>query len=480
MRLLFPHHNFVTGAETGNSRSLYLLSELISQGWLVDVICPTRTYLGETVSGRSACERSADGRLAIYRVPSRAAPSIEDRARSYVDFARDAARLARRLPRPDVVLATSPPLPQVTVALMIAASAGAPIVLEVRDLWPVFLTEAGLIRSRALRAALEWLETTAYRSATEVIAASPAFIPYLDRMGVSRDRGTVIPTGADPYFANADAESGARWRASLGFEDELLVLYAGSFNAMYPIESIVEAARASSSLLPGVTFVLAGAGQKVRLVQAAAEELSNVRYLGALKRSNLRPVFSGCDVGLICVADWPMQETVLPGKVFDYFASSLPVISTINGVTGGMLDRISAGVVAGRGSTALIDAISHVASLSEGDRAAMGERGRAWALRHADAFDAGAKFAAILGRSAAHERGVRYLGLLDKAARALGDVAARRASRAVKLDYRCTRKEAVSRALDEWFEDVERTPQRRVVNRPQMPALLWGDRAPAP
>lgn len=81
---------------------------------------------------------------------------------------------------------------QVAFSAALAARHWAPFVLEVRDLWPAFLVELGLVRSRVVVVeGLGLLEAQAYATADQVVAASPAFSPYLARLRLTLTRHEV-------------------------------------------------------------------------------------------------------------------------------------------------------------------------------------------------------------------------------------------------------------------------------------------------
>ena len=70
---------------------------------------------------------------------------------AFARFALGATVAAVRGPRPDVVYATSPPLTIALPALAAAARWRAPLVFEVRDLWPEAPIQMGALRSRPRR-----------------------------------------------------------------------------------------------------------------------------------------------------------------------------------------------------------------------------------------------------------------------------------------------------------------------------------------
>ncbi len=79
----------------------------------------------------------------------------------------------------DVVIGTSPSLFQSLSALIIASIRRKPFLLEIRDLWPAFAVDIGLLKSPILIRMAEWVELFLYRKADHIVVNSPAYISYL-------------------------------------------------------------------------------------------------------------------------------------------------------------------------------------------------------------------------------------------------------------------------------------------------------------
>ena len=103
-------------------------------------------------------------------------------------------------------MGTSPPMFQLPSAWLIAVLRRRPFVLEIRDLWPDFAVEMGVLRNRGVdrrwRAAIERFF---YRHQDWVVINSPGFRAHLESAGVNPQRLTVIPNGVETsMFAPED------------------------------------------------------------------------------------------------------------------------------------------------------------------------------------------------------------------------------------------------------------------------------------
>ena len=102
---------------------------------------------------------------------------------------------ALRGPRPDVIYATSPPLTMALPALAAALRWRAPLVFEVRDLWPEAPIQMGALRNPLARRLARALERFVYARSTRLIALSPGIQAALPpgRTDAGAERGRPRP-----------------------------------------------------------------------------------------------------------------------------------------------------------------------------------------------------------------------------------------------------------------------------------------------
>src|SRR6185369_3970696 len=97
---------------------------------------------------------------------------------SWIVFCTKALLYVGHFRRVDVVYASTPPLLQILLATLVSLVRRAPLVLEIRDLWPMFVERQGIVRSPPVLLAMEWVEAFAYRSARHCVLVSPAYAPF--------------------------------------------------------------------------------------------------------------------------------------------------------------------------------------------------------------------------------------------------------------------------------------------------------------
>ncbi|MDE0887446.1 MAG: glycosyltransferase family 4 protein [Myxococcota bacterium] len=453
--LIWLHENFVSARQGGNSRASLTLAALLEAGWKVELICTTRSYLGASY-GDGAAQIEQEGNLRVHRL---VASGHTSRPRQYLHFCRSALRYASSLPTPDLVFTSSPSLPQVAPALWLSAWNRLPLVLEVRDLWPAFLEQGLLLQSKPLLAALRGLESLAYRSADQVISVSPAFTPYLESMGVASGCLTIAPTGADPSLLELEQPARSLEKQEMGRRQSLKVLYAGSFNTSYGLE-VLEAA-IDRSADQGIQWLLAGAGDRRADIKACASRNPHVDFLGLLPKNELRPILKTVDVGISIHAPWPLLETTVSGKLFDYLAAGLPVINLAPGQMAEILQISRGGWQVERDPDHLLTQIARVAQISPSERAAIGLRGQTWLREHMHGAASARRVAAAVDRARRNPKRHGLIGLTTRAIAASFQILSNRSRRKLHEFYGDdVRAETIRNALAGFLEKPASQPER--------------------
>lgn len=360
-------------------------------------------------------------------------------------------------------------------SIQLSLRQGVPVLLELRDLWPAFLIEGQLLKPGPVAWAMEWLEYFCLRYSSHIISVAPAFTTYLERLGIDARRISTIPTGGDPVYLGQDRTQGDVWRRTHRLEDKFLALFTGSFNENNGIASLVEAAELTLKQNPDIIWVFAGGGRLKSTIEDAAARLPNVLYLGALPRDAMAPLYFAADAGILPRAPWPMQETVFPGKLFDYLASALPVICMAKGQPGLLVETSGGGrVLEERTPAAMAAAVIAMAAEGRAARDAMGASGQRWILEQMNAFRMGEELLAVANRPWASRNGVQStLRLIGSAMAASWMLLMRRSSVPIRELSGEGRQAIVETAFQRWLarpEAVMGAPDHQL----PMPRLLSG------
>ncbi len=272
------------------------------------------------------------------------AQSFGRRIAGFGGFAAAAAAAAVRLPRPDVVFATSPALTVAVPGLAAARRHRAPLVFEVRDLWPRAPIEMGALRNPAARALARALERAAYRGAAHVVALSPGMRDGVVASGVAPDDVTLIPNAADLDLFSPEVDPG-----DLGarFGDDFVCSYFGTMGEANDLDQVVRAATLLADRgEDGVTFALMGDGKRRPALEEEVRRrgLPNVALLPAGDKSAAARLAAASDACLTVFKDVPVLATNSPNKLFDTFAAGRAAIVNTDGWQRELVEHNEAGV----------------------------------------------------------------------------------------------------------------------------------------
>jgi glycosyltransferase involved in cell wall biosynthesis len=347
MRILYLHQYFTTRAGVGGTRSYEFARRFVARGHAVRMVTastagdpPRREVDGvEVVAVRSAYGDYVRGTALSY----------PRRMLAFARFAMAAAAAALRGPRPDVVYATSPPLTIALPALAASRRHRAPLVFEVRDLWPEAPIQMGALRNPLLVRAARALERLAYRRAAALIALSPGIRDGVVAAGAPLDRVTLVPNASDLDLFSPDLD-GSPERQRLGLDNRFVVSYFGTIGEANDLGQVVEAAvLAKGRGAHDLAFVLAGDGaQRPELERLARERgADNVVFAGPApdKRAVAR-LAAASGACLTVFKDVPVLATCSPNKLFDTFAAGRPAIVNTPGWQRELVERHEAGFYA--------------------------------------------------------------------------------------------------------------------------------------
>ena len=371
MRILYLHQFFVTRAGVGGTRSYEFARRFVERGHAVRMV--TAGEASTTVEGIEVV-----GVRGAYSDYMRAtAMSNLDRMLAFTRFAIGATAAALRGPRPDVVYATSPPLTMALPALAASLRWRAPLVFEVRDLWPEAPIQMGALRNPIAKWLARAIERFVYARSTRVIALSPGI-----QAALPEGKTVLVPNSADLDLFDPGQPRGP-----------FQVAYFGAMGEANDLTAVIEAAR----LVPDVSFVLMGDGKRRAELERNAP--ANVRFRSGSKTdvARLAAESSAC---LTVFKDVPVLATNSPNKLFDTFAAGRAAIVNMDGWMRELVERNEAGVYVRAGDAA--DLAEKVAWLRDnpGESERMGRNARALAERDFGRDQLAARALAVLEEAA--------------------------------------------------------------------------------
>ena len=384
MRILLISQYFTPEITAAPLRLRPFAAGLAALGHQVEVICEVPSHpqgvIYEGFSSRPVQRRSLDGCSVthVWAWPARSKSALS-RLAAYGSYAAAATLAGLLAERPDVILASSPPLSVGVVGSLLSRRHGVPWVLDVRDLWPQVAGELGKVSSSRALAAATALEHRLYRSAAAITTTTEPFRAHIGRY-TETSKVTVIPNGTTrDWMAMGELEIDP---ASVGLDPQRFVwTYAGNVGLSQGLEVAVEAAR---RLGPSFQLLILGDGASRPGLrrEAAAAPAGSVAFRDPLPPSEASRLMRASDALLVSLADKPALGKTVPVKLYDSAALGRPIVVAAPGEPRRISEQTGAALTVPPGDPeALADAVRRL-NEDEGLRRRLSGAARQFAAAH--------------------------------------------------------------------------------------------------
>jgi glycosyltransferase involved in cell wall biosynthesis len=300
---------------------------------------------------------------------------------------RDAGRWAREF-RPDAVIASSTYPMDIWPARRIARRAGAKLVWELHDLWPLSPIELGGMSPRhPFIRLVQAAENAACRDADVVISMLPKVHEHLAAHGLDLRKLHVVPNGVDPdAWAGPPAplrDDIAAAFAAARAAGECLVVHAGSMGVPNALDVLLDAAARLRDA--PLRFVLVGDGhERARLVQRISDEgLAQVQWFAPVPKTQVPALLAGADIAYLGWRRVPIYRFgIAPNKLMDYLMAGCCVLHSVEAGNDPVAEAGCGLTVPPEDPAAVADGLRRLAALTPAERRALGERGRSFVQAH--------------------------------------------------------------------------------------------------
>lgn len=329
MQLLLLTQHFPPEITAASFRLGPIAEAVAAAGDRVDVVCPVPNHPSGVVDPRfrgRPLVRQRRGALRVRYLPLHARPvkTLRTRLLAYGSYALGAAIAGAVHERPDLVLASSPPLSVGFVGAMLAARHRCPFVFDVRDLWPDSAVDLGELEPGPAVRAAERLERWLYGRADLILTPNQAFAETIEGRGAG---GPVelVPNGTTRQWLVAGEREVDR--AELGLPDDRFVwAYAGNLGLAHALDEAIEAARL---LGEGFRLLIIGAGPRRAELerQAASLPRGTVDFRGLMGQADAARHLRAADAVLVA----ERQASTVSAKLYDCCAVGRPLIAVCTG-----------------------------------------------------------------------------------------------------------------------------------------------------
>ena len=297
--------------------------------------CPTGVVY-EGYQNRFRPQTEIRDGVRIVRVWTYVAPNAGTvrRIANYLSYMVSAILASLRLQRPDVVISTSPQFFCGWAGVWAARLRRAPLVLEIRDIWPESIGTVGAIRNQTILRCLEWLEKRMYLAADHIVTVGDGYRERVMQRADVGDRTSVVTNGVDlRQFIPQERHAGFLRRH--GLEGKFVCSYVGTIGMAHGLEVVVDAAQLLKDKgRDDVRFCLVGDGSQREALEERARlggVSDMVVFTGRQPKKRMPAILASSDVCLVHLRGCELFGTVIPSKIFETMAMQRPMIMGVRG-----------------------------------------------------------------------------------------------------------------------------------------------------
>ena len=245
MRILFFSHYYTPEGNAPATRVSALCERWAKAGHDVTVVtCAPNVPSGVVYDGyRNVRMDETINGVKVARVKTYIAANkgAFRRMLNFVSYFMSALWTALGLPRPDVVIATSPQIFCGYAGVWYARLRRVPLVVEIRDIWPESMGAVGAHIPGPAYWALERVEKAMYRRCAKLVTVGEGYRERLVEKGVPAEKIAIVMNGTDlEVYGPRGKDEGLLRR--FGLDGKFVVSYIGTVGMACGLEVVLDAA----------------------------------------------------------------------------------------------------------------------------------------------------------------------------------------------------------------------------------------------
>ncbi len=285
------------------------------------------------------------------------------------------------LPKPNTVVVSSLSLLTILNGFLLRRKYGCRLVLEIRDIWPLTITEeGGFSRWNPLVLGLGWIEKLGYRYADAVVGTMPNLAEHVQQVLGKSVPTYCVPMGVDEVTLASAAELPADYVMQHIPSNKFIVVHAGTIGITNALDTMLECA-ALMQEQSDVHFLVVGDGDLRTHYQRRYGHLPNLTFAPKVPKTMVQALLAKCDLLYFSVhvsRVWRFGQSL--NKVIDYMLAGKPVVASYSGYPS-MINEAGSGTFVPAGDVPALKAeIEKYLAMPTQDRVSMGAKGRAWIL----------------------------------------------------------------------------------------------------
>lgn len=374
-----------TAAKVG-ARGFFLLEEFVKNGCRAILFTSDSNHLVSPPLFNQKSFHETVENVEVYWLKTFKYDSARSLRRmiSWLDFEWQLFCLSKKnISKPDIIIASSLSLLSILNGLRLKKKYKCKLVFEVRDIWPMVLTEAGKISPwNPFVLFLGWVEKLGYKRSDVIVGTMPNLSEHVKNVLGVEKAVHCIPQGVPPTLLKPASPLPETFINSFIPKNKFIVCHAGSIGADNALETLMTCAFKLQNN-KDIHFLIVGEGYLKKKFQEETKELENITFAPRIEKDQVQSLLSHVEVVYFASHPspiWRFGQSL--NKVVDYMYSGKPIIASYSGYPS-MINEADCGVFVPAGDVdSLVKEIERFSQMPEEERNKIGKRGRDWLLQN--------------------------------------------------------------------------------------------------
>lgn len=327
MKICLIVDDYLPASKKSAAKAMHDLAvEFIERGHSVTVVTPNQSSTKQknifVLDGVTVCEFRS-GRTKSASKSFRLINESLFSARAWIAF-----KAYFKVNRHDLIVYHSPSIFWGSLVMFLKQSWGARSYLILRDLFPQWVIDQGMISAVSpIAYYFRLFENISYSAADVIGVQSPK---NRDWFALTKKSSRPVEVLFNWIISEPKKEPCNLYRQSLGLEGKVIFFYGGNIGPAQDMLNIVVLAKMMMRYNE-VRFLMVGSGSEYELVKVKIKEegVANLLLLPAIDQCEYRKMLAEIDVGLFSLHRAHTTHN-FPGKLLEYMNQSKPILGCVN------------------------------------------------------------------------------------------------------------------------------------------------------